>query len=297
MLIGSFIAVILLGLIFYFSVLKTSKQKKSQLPSVKAEPASPGKTLTYHKSSAQQHRQVRVPADRHKAPRGPLFALFLTLFGASLLILWAWLTVHRHAEYKPAPTVSQSETLLMYYTGGQMLGSFVKEHYTGGKVVVLLPPLSRMTNIDHVALRGLEKQCGDSLQLTQEHLPPIPEGKKTAAYIPAVKSFSNALREHRDKSAIISLVGLPDDPGKLVLPGSSDAADLVVMNTAVFRLRRMIERGLIAAVLVKNPKSDTLKLNADNPENWLIVTPANIRRITEKFPSLFAISRTLPFLA
>ena len=178
----------------------------------------------------------------------------------------------------------------MYYTAGQVLGSFVKEHYTGGTVVLLLPPVSRMTNIDHVALRGLAKECGDSLQFTQEHLPAMPEEHNTTTYIPAGTSFSQTLRKHQNKSAVVSMVGLPEDLSKLKFANTSDTADLIVMNTAVFRLRHIIERGHIAAVLVRNPQSDTLELSAENPENWLLVTPKNIERITAEFPSLFAIS-------
>jgi len=176
----------------------------------------------------------------------------------------------------------------MYRAAGIVLGNFLKERYTETDVTVLLPPEGRIHAVDTAVLQTLREHAPKSFGFQMIHLPERQDDATAPFYIPVQKTFDEILRKIAPDRPVVSLVGLPEEVEDMTFWKRSPKADLILINTSALRLKRLIQRGDITALLVRRPEIVGLDLPPDNLENWLLITPESLQSVTASYPGLFA---------
>ena len=238
------------------------------------------------KRSASALRKKRLES----LPRGPIAAMLISLIAALGLLAWAWHKIHSDVSTPPIKSWPVTEeTVTMFRTAGELMGDFLSMRYEGKSIEVLLPPEEYMLDVDHAFLSALVETTAAALAgLKMTHLPQT-DSLLTPWYIPDAEVFNQIIHEKMDRQVILSVAGLPaflEDVEFWRL--DRQKTDLIVINTPVKRLKILIERGYIDAVMVRRPETDYPSPPPHSPEHWLIITVDNIKSVSDTYPRLFA---------
>jgi len=243
-------------------------------------------------------RQAAGTASRRGGvPYLPLLGTAAVAAGGSAL-MW-WLAGHGAAgspgdgSSPPEPALPQVIVALQR-TGGIVLGRYLAAQFPGGAVTVLVSPEGLRDNAEGAMLDGLMQAASDACRVSVRALAAEGNGAAGAAHrllwlSPA--AFDAAASASPDAQAVVSLTGLPAQPEELGFWRRRGAPALILANSDVFLLRKMLASGRIRAVLVRRPwragEPRALLAPADEA-NWLLITTANVGEVQGTYRGLFA---------
>lgn len=213
---------------------------------------------------------------------------------AAALGFAGWLTIHLLSDPTPtdlAPAIRPPQDILtMHKTGGQLVGKQLVDRYPGKSALLLLPPEQVTTPTDEALIHGITRVAADKLAIQPARMT-IPEETTVTAgglWLTA-EAFDQAINRHPDADVVVSIAGLPVNAAKLTFWHKPDRPDLILLNTPVFDLQRMIATGAVDAVLVRRPwlPGDPQDQTPVDPHHWLLITSTNVADIARRYKGIF----------
>ena len=253
-------------------------------------------------------RQAKAGAEWGRPVAAGCAVLVLVLAVVSLL-----------SSGSPAKRVAKSMDRYNYACG-EIMGRHLAETFSGSRVLVLLPPRAPATaetsvnSVENSALEGLKSGMGSALELV--NAVPI---EPPASFVKQLQSMevdaesmefevmnyqmwfnarclaSNLAKHKGTYDVLISSIGLPEDFVDSKLANSSNLPEMAVLNAFPYRIKRLIERGVLDAVVVHKPSpeggwKDALKVPSDTREafdkRYVLVTSGNVGDVSATYPSL-----------
>ncbi len=217
----------------------------------------------------------------------------VALVGVTALALWLVLTDYPVPPRLESPELwSSEEIMVVQQTGGRLLGRHIQDFHSLSSILVLVPPSSKKDNIDTATLQGLmEGLSGHHGTVMIQEVELIRDGGLTEAHLWFdAESFDIAVAPFSEFQVIVSIMGLPFNPGEMVFWQRRPRPQLMLINAEIFRLSQLIKGVGITAVATRNPGYDfspdpDFVLGAE--ELWIIITPDNIEELQAKHENLF----------
>ncbi len=210
------------------------------------------------------------------------------------IALWMIWTYDPAPPPPPRPVVWEWQDIMsLQETGGRVLGEYVRERHPEGEVVVLVPPEPAAQEVDMATLQGVLAglRDGESGQVILQEAPGLQENDIPGMYLWFdAESFDTATEPHAEAAAVVSIMGLPDNPEDMQFWRRLQRPELMLINAEIFRLGRIIRQGMIEAVAVRDPAHDRFELSpesVDMEKLWMLITEDNLGEVKEKHPNLF----------
>lgn len=279
--------VVVLGTAWKFLRSKSARSDQSQyerLKKAKAYAAYKNK----HKPVGSKRRKKSTTTRKNplKLLLGITLAGALIVFGIIALVQF----FHTDTEPQELTKIEKKERMLaLYQTAGEIIGTHLVENYEGRKTLIIMPPEKFTTKSDRVAFKALKKTVADKLPIQQVS---IQLGDNSSQALPGLwfkpHMFDETIRKYPDFSVAVSIAGLPIRPKKLDFWAQKDKPALILMNSPVYRMGGMIEKGYIDALLVRRPLiSDRVaELPPSHKEKWLLLTPEHVTEMRKKYEGL-----------
>ena len=183
--------------------------------------------------------------------------------------------------------VSEQYRQTMHRQAAIILSRYLAAHYTGRHALVIMPPESVATAEDRVIISVLQDRLQEKMELSVAK----PAAQKEAApglWLTAA-ALDTAVRNHPEADVVVSIAGLPVNERELTFWREEPRPDLVLFNTSVLLLRKMIAAGAVDAVLVRRPwrEGTPLDLPPEDERHWLLITSENVDNISKQYPTLF----------
>lgn len=207
--------------------------------------------------------------------------------------------------------------------GGEKLGSYLAEKYSGKKALLLKTPSvsSDGTGTPDSLVKGLKEGLGSDVTIVAEVAPEIPKdaSKAFAAEMPmegapgeegmgmegemlppleywyTAKIFDKIVGEHKDDiDIVITTIGLPQDArNSKILRNKKDRPLIAILNGSIYDLRGAFQPDMVVAAITYNPNAeygdDSIPKDLDEAFNkrFLLVTPDNLSQVTSGSPDIF----------
>ncbi|MFW5997162.1 MAG: hypothetical protein ACOCQP_04030 [Lentisphaeria bacterium] len=247
------------------------------------------------KRAAAKLKNMRSPA--RGLPLYPLLAIVIVISLGIVGVLLLFGAFFSHPEEQVTPEVSEANILTMYSTAGEILAEYVVENYPEeGKILVLMPPEHLKTEGDEKILEKLKEKSDDKIVFDVQKIVVTDagdsdeEGETEAEAKPwfSVDVFDRAISDHDSYNAVVSIAGLPARPEKIKFWHRDQSPDLILINSPLYRLEKLIRQGYIQAVLVRRPQIslDNPDVSASDTRKWLLVTADTLSDIQERYEGL-----------
>lgn len=213
-----------------------------------------------------------------------LFAVGILSVTAIVIIL-----THRDQRLRPHPSdlplTDATQTLME--TGGEIIGEFVAEKYSGKQVTIVVSPRSPEKALpapEQGMLNGLLRTAGKMCDLRT--LPLSPTAESAGALWQPGSVYDAAFDAAAESAAIVCLAGLPERLSAMRFWWSDNPPSVIIANAQVTQLENLVKTGKIRALLAHRPW-----LPGEPPQtgrrNWLLITTDTIDEITAVYTALF----------
>ena len=182
--------------------------------------------------------------------------LCIVVLGAAGVLLWNQMGDSLGGN----ASVMKSE-LAFLASRGHAAGAHLAKVAPGKKIVVIAEPGYDQSAQTQSMIDMIKKGYGTE-DLTVEAL--VVPGANAESAMPIeelmkAKDFDNVINKHKDAGIIISLVGLPQNAPRMAAFRAAKPATFFLMSTGMGVgpfIAKQIEKGVIAGVIVPNPKAD-----------------------------------------
>lgn len=200
--------------------------------------------------------------------------------------------------------------------GGEKLGTYLAEKFSGSKVLLLTEPkLSTGEARPSAMLDGFKKAIEGKLTIAAEISPEIPadkarafasempmEGAEGGEMLPPLeywftaKIFDEIVTKHEGQfDLLVTNIGLPQDGARnsKILKDKAKRPKIAFLSGSIYDLRGAISPEMIVAAVTYNPKAvyddKPVPRNLDEAfsKRYLLVTPETMQQVVSTTPEIF----------